>query len=67
MESYIRVEGLDDFNGNFNCTHSSPSGRFRPGKIADILGLVDHVCTLLKVNTAIGWHLCCNAKFEKRY
>ncbi len=34
-------------------THSSPSGRFRPGKIADFLGLLDHVCTLLKIYTTM--------------
>ncbi len=39
-------------------THSSPSGRFRPGKIADFSGLVDHVCALLKIDIAIGLYLC---------
>ncbi len=38
--------------------HSSPSGRFRPGKFADFLGLLDHVCTLLKINTTNGLYLC---------
>jgi hypothetical protein len=39
-------------------THSSPSGRFRPAKIADFLGLLDHVCTLLKIYTTNGVYLC---------
>ncbi len=39
-------------------THPSPSGRFRPGKIADFLGLLDHVCTVWKINTTNGLYLC---------
>jgi hypothetical protein len=39
-------------------THSSPSGRFRPDKIADFLSLLNQVCALLKVDTAIGLYLC---------
>ncbi len=39
-------------------THSSLSGRFRPAKIADFLGLLDHVCTLLKIYTTNGLYLC---------
>ncbi len=38
--------------------HSSPSGRFIPGKIADFLGLLDHACTLLKINITKGLYLC---------
>jgi hypothetical protein len=39
-------------------THSSPSSRFRTGKIADFYGLLDHVCALLKVNTLNDLYLC---------
>jgi hypothetical protein len=42
--------------------HSSPSGRFWPDKIADFLSLVNHVCALLKVDTAIGLYLCYQLK-----
>jgi hypothetical protein len=42
----------------FSSTHSSPSGRFWPGKIADFLGLLDHACTLLKRNITKGVYLC---------
>jgi hypothetical protein len=38
-------------------THSSPSSRFRPDKIADFLSLLNHVCALLKEDTAIGLYL----------
>jgi hypothetical protein len=34
--------------------HSSPSGRFRPVKIANFLGRLDHVCALIKVNLPNG-------------
>ncbi len=39
-------------------SHSSRSGRFRPGKFADFLGLLDHAFTLLKINTTNGLYLC---------
>ncbi len=45
--------------GLLDCiTHSSSSGRFRPAKIADFLGLLDHVCTLLEIYTTTGLYLC---------
>ncbi len=41
-----------------NSTYSSPFSGFWRGKIVDFLGLVDHNCELLKVNTAIVLYLC---------
>jgi hypothetical protein len=35
-----------------------PFRSFSTSKIADVLGLVDHVCALLKIDTAIGLYLC---------
>ncbi len=50
--SLARQECLMDNRGGL-LTHSSPSGRFRPDKIADFVSLVNHVCALLKVDTII--------------
>jgi hypothetical protein len=48
-------------------THSSPSDRFRPDKIANFLSLSNHVCALLKVDTAIGLYLCFQLQKQKLF
>jgi hypothetical protein len=46
----VEKQGAAEYMCGSLLTHSSPSSHFRPGKIADFLGLLDHVCTLI-INT----------------